>query len=103
MFSLQGQVTSRIITVFVHVEQRRISGLSYEIAIADGITTADSKSDKRSQSGAVCSNLQLDILEVFGSLEPALTNFMYEHLVLETWYDVKKLLIDDTRTRNTAS
>ena len=30
----------------------------------------------------------------FGSLEPAFTNFMYEKLVLETWYDVKKLFID---------
>ena len=42
-------------------------------------------------------------LEVFGSLEPALTNFMHENLVLETWYDVMKLFIDDTRTGNTAS
>ena len=42
-------------------------------------------------------------LEVFGSLEPPLTNFMYENLVLETWYDVKKLFIDDKRTRNTTA
>ena len=41
-------------------------------------------------------------MEVFGSLEPALTNFMYENLVLETWYHVKKLFIDDTRTCNSA-
>ena len=45
----------------------------------------------------------MEFLEVFGSLEPALTNFMYKNLVLETWYDVKKAFIDDAITRNTAS
>ena len=82
---------------------RRTSGLSCEIAIAGGITSLDSRSDKRTQSGAVCSNRQLFFFEVFGSLEPALTNFMCENLVIETWYHVKKLFIDDTRIRNTAS
>ena len=67
------------------------------------ITSVDSRSDKRSQPGEVCSNPQLFFLEVFGSLEPALTNFMYENLVLENWYDVKKIFIDDTRNHNTAS
>ena len=41
------------------IEQRRISGLSCVIAIAGGITSVDSRSDKRTQSGAVCSNPQL--------------------------------------------
>ena len=59
MFSSQGQVSSRIITVFVVVEHRRMSGLSCEIAIASGITSVDSRSDKRTQSGALYSNPQL--------------------------------------------
>ena len=104
MFSSQGQVTSRIITVFLNVEQRRISSLSCEIVIVAQITTVDSRSDKRTQSGTGCSNPQLFFFkEVFGSLEPALTYFPYENLVVETWYDIKKLFIDDTRTRNTTS
>ena len=59
MFSSQGQISSRIITVFVDVEKRRISGLSCDIAILGGITSVDSRSDKRTQSGAVCNNPQL--------------------------------------------
>ena len=106
MFSSQRQVISKIITTFVVVEQKRISGLSCEITIAGGITCVDSRSDKRTyiwctfqQSTVVF----LEFLEVFGSLEPALTNFLYKNLVLETWYDVKKAFIDDAITRNTAS
>ena len=40
---------------------------------------------------------------VFGSSVPALTNYIYENLVLETWFGVKKLFTVDTRTRNTTS
>ena len=79
------------------------AGFSCEITIAGGITSVDSRSDKRTQSGAVCSNPKLFFLEVFGRLEPTLTNFMHENLVLKTWYDGKKLFIDYTSTRNTAS
>ena len=80
-----------------------------KLAIAGGITSVDSRSDKGTQSGTLCSNPQLLFFffffcfEVFGSLEPALTNFMYANLLLETWYDVKKFFTDETRTRNTVS
>ena len=37
----------------------RISGLSGEIATAGGIASVESRSDKRTKSGAVCSNQQL--------------------------------------------
>ena len=58
MLSSQGQVSSRIITFLLWM-LRRTSDLSCEIAIAGGITSLDSRSDKRTQSGAVCSNRQL--------------------------------------------
>ena len=80
-----------------------------KLAIAGGITSVDSRSDKGTQSGTLCSTPQwfffffLFFFEVFGSLEPALTNFMYANLLLETWYDVKKFFTDETRTRNTVS
>ena len=81
-----------------------------KLAIAGGITSVDSRSDKGTQSGTLCSNPQLLLFfffffffGVFGSQEPALTNFMYANLLLETWYDVKKFFTDETRTRNTVS
>ena len=62
---------------------RKISGLYCEIVIAGGFTSVDSKSDKITRGSTLCSNPQLFSLEVFGSLAPALTNFMYKNLVLE--------------------
>ena len=40
---------------------------------------------------------------IFGSPVPALTNFIYENLLLETWFNVKKPFTVDTRTHNTTS
>lgn len=40
---------------------------------------------------------------IFGSPVPALANFIYENLVLETWFNFKKPFTVDTRTHNTTS
>ena len=110
MFSSPRQVTSRIITVFVVVEQRRISDLSYEQLLQVELLVQMQDKKKRTPSDALCSNPQLVFLEVFGSLSPALTNFIQEiyfcicnfiYIYLETCYDVKKVFIVDTRTANT--
>ena len=63
IFSSQGQVSSTIITIFVVAEYRRISDLSCEIAIAGGITSVDSRSDKRTLSGALFSHPQFFFLK----------------------------------------
>ena len=59
MFSSQGQVISKIITVSAIVEYRRILGLHCEIANTGKVTSVYSRSDQRTPSGSLCSNLQL--------------------------------------------
>ena len=89
-------------TSFVVIDQRQVSDLNFEIAIAGGIASVDSRSGNSTQCDALCRN-PIVFLEVFGSLAPTQTYFMYENLVLELWYDVKKLFIVDARTYNSAS
>ena len=83
IFSSQGQVSSKIITIFSAIEYKTRSGLKTVTAIKDGNTNLESKSHNNFQSGAKWSSPE-KVLLVFLTFVPAFTNFIYDCLILDT-------------------